>query len=120
MVIGGILYIKVDSQMLLTADGEFKFNLGLTKYSPEKSMNNVVAGFSGEPQVPSIEGEILLPPKTDVAKIVSTKDATVVAELANGGTLILSRARQCGEGEFTSKGRLEVKFIGMEMEYVKG
>ena len=118
MRIGGIFYLKINGKMIVTTEGEFTFNIGKPKRQAEKNGALGVAGFSAEAQVPYIDGEIYDTENLEVEKLLDTENATVTLELYNGKTFILSSASFCGEGELTSKGRLKVRFEGMEGELV--
>lgn len=118
MRIGGIFYLKIDGKLYVTTDGEFTYNLGKPKRQAEKNGALGVAGFSSEPQIPYVDGEIFDTKGLDVDKVLDAEDATVTLELYNGKTFVLSGAAYCGEGEFTTKGRLKVRFEGMEAELV--
>ena len=118
MRLGGIFYLKIDGKMIVTTEGEFTYNLGKPKRQAEKNGALGVAGFSAEAQVPYIDGEIYDTPTIDVESILDLENATVTIELFNGKTVILTRASYCGDGEINTKGRLKVRFEGMEAELV--
>ena len=118
MRIGGIFYLKLNGKILVTSEGEFTYNLGKPKRQAEKNGALGVAGFSAEAQVPYVDGEIFDTEELEVEKLLDTENATVTIELFNKKTFILSSASFCGEGEFTTKGRLKVRFEGMEAELV--
>ena len=118
MRIGGIFYLKINGKMIVTTEGEFTYNLGKPKRQAEKTGALGVAGFSAEAQVPYCDGEIFDTKDLDVEELLDIEDATVTVELFNGKTFILTGAAFCGEGEFTTKGRLKVRFEGMEAQLV--
>ena len=118
MRIGGLFYLKVNGRIIMTTEGEFTYNLGKPKRSAEKNGALGVAGFVAEAQIPYIDGEIYDKKDVDVESILTMEEATVTLELYNGKTVILSRAAYCGDGEFNTKGRLKVRFEGMEAELV--
>lgn len=118
MKLGGIFYLKVNGKIIVTTEGEFTYNIGKPKFQAEKSGALKVAGFSAEAQVPFIDGEIYDTPELDVEALLDTADATVTIELFNGKTVVLTGAYFCGEGEFTTKGRLKVRFEAMEGDIV--
>jgi hypothetical protein len=94
------------------------YNIGKPKRQAEKSGALKVAGFSAEAQVPYVDGEIFDTEDIDVEAFLDIEDATVTIELYNGKTVILTGAYFCGEGEFNTKGRLKVRFEGMEGDIV--
>ena len=118
MRIGGVFYLKVNGKMIMTTEGEFTYNLGKPKRQAEKNGALGVAGFSSEAQVPYVDGEIYDTHDLDVEEILDIEDATVTIELFNSKTFILTGASFCGEGEFNTKGRLKVRFEGMNAELV--
>ncbi len=118
MKIGGIFYLKVNGKLIITTEGEFTYNIGKPKRQAEKSGALKVAGFSAEAQVPYVDGEIYDTEDIEIEALLDTEDATVTIELYNGKTVILSGAYFCGEGEFNTKGRLKVRFEGMEGDIV--
>ena len=118
MRIGGIFYLKVNGKIIITTEGEFTYNIGKPKRQAEKSGALKVAGFSAEAQVPYIDGEIYDTADLDVEELLDRENATVTIELYNGKTVILTGAAFCGEGEFNTKGRLKVRFEGMEGDIV--
>jgi len=117
MLRAGIFYLKINGRMVATTEGEFTCNLGLPKWTAEKTGAGAVAGFSAEAQVPYCEGEIYVTPDIDVKQMLTTKDATVVIEFTDGRTFILSESCYTGEGEFTTKGRLKVRFEGLKGDF---
>lgn len=116
MRIGGIFYLKKNGKLIVTTEGEFTFNLGKPKRQAEKNGALGVAGFSAEAQVPYVDGEIYDVESLDVNDLLDTEDATITLELYNGKTFFLYSSSYCGEGEITTKGRLKVRFEGMEAD----
>ena len=118
MRIGGIFYLKVEGKIIVTTEGEFTYNLGKPKRQAEKSGALKVAGFSAEAQTPYIDGEIYDTGELDAEAFLEIEGATVTIELYNGKTFILTGSSFCGEGDFTTKGRLKIRFEGMDAELV--
>ena len=118
MRIGGIFYLKVNGKIIATTEGEFTYNLGKPKRQAERNGALGVAGFSAEAQVPYVDGEIYDTGDLDAEAFLDIEGATVTIELYNKKTFILTGASFCGEGEFNTKGRLKIRFEGMEAELV--
>ena len=118
MKIGGHFTVSIGGEKLLATDGECTYNAGVPKYVAEKGSDGRVAGFSSETEVPFIELEIYLPAGFDSKKLMEAKNAEIIADFANDTSFILRGAYRVSEGDHNSKGRLKIKFEGMEAELV--
>ena len=56
-------------------------------------------GFSENPVVPYIEGDVTTDPGTSVNDVDNVTDSTIVAELANGKTYVLRNAWRANRSE---------------------
>jgi hypothetical protein len=76
-------------------------------------------GYKETPGTPLMELEIRDSGSLDVKALTTTTEATVVAELSNGKTLVLRRGYQCGPAEQGSEeGAIPVRFIGSSCEEI--
>ncbi|MFN3883272.1 MAG: phage tail tube protein [Rhodocyclaceae bacterium] len=114
----GRIYLKVDG-VRYDAKGNFSYSLGTPKRSAIVGADKV-HGFSEEPQVPYIEGEITDSRDLDLRKLTEVVDATVTLELGNGKVISLRDAWYAAEGKGESKeGNIAVRFEGMDAEEVR-
>jgi hypothetical protein len=76
-----------------------------------------VHGYSENPVVPYISGDVSLLPGTSVEDLDAIVDATVTAELANGSVYVLRSAWRAERSEINSKeGQFHVKFEGLSCD----
>ena len=72
-----------------------------------------VHGYSENPVVPYIEGDVSLQPGTSVSDVDAVTNATITAELADGRVFVLRNAWRAGKSEVNSKdGQYKVRFEG--------
>lgn len=118
-LLGGWITLKYNGRGL-HCEGEFKYGgIGALR-AAQKGTNNVV-GYTEEPQVPFIEGNIFLKDVT-LQEITKIKDATVTLELVNGNIFTLYNAWTVNDkgGEASSKdSKAAIKFEGMRGMLVK-
>ncbi len=108
---GGIIQVQVDGE-IQDAKGEFTYNLGAPKRKPIIGSDRP-HGFTEEPQVPFIEGEITDRLDLDLKKLLLTTGATVILSLANKKVISLRGAYYAGEGTgHTAEGNIGVRFEG--------
>lgn len=111
-VLGGRIAIKSNGKSFEAA-GEFKYGGGVDKRVAVMSTNKVV-GYTTEPTVPFIEGEIyrLDNPIDDFSSI---DNATITLELADGRSFVLYEAWTVNEKGLeigTKDGKLQIRFEG--------
>lgn len=115
---GGIIFVKVNGE-IQDAKGNFTYNLGKPKREAIIG-SDVVHGFKETPQVAFIEGEITDRQTLDLEAMVTTEDATVTLELANGKVISLRQAWYAGEGTGnTDEGNVAVRWEGKSGEEIK-
>lgn len=109
--VAGICYIKVDGQQL-EVKGGVECALAPTKKEAVMGLNGV-AGYKETAERPYIKLSAILVPGFPIATLVTGKDMTITAELANGNIYTLSGAWM--EGEAAAKaddGEVELEFSG--------
>lgn len=106
---GGIIFLNINGERQ-DAKGNFTYNIG-------RPMREAIVGSDGihdykeTPQVAFIEGEITDRGTLDLAAMVSTTNATVTLELANGKVIVLKDAWYAGEGTGnTDEGNIAVRY----------
>lgn len=115
---GGIIFVKIDGE-IQDAKGNFTYNLGKPKREAIVGSDQV-HGFKETPQVAFIEGEITDRQTLDLERLVTTEDATVTLELANGKVISLRNAWYASEGTGnTDEGNIAVRFEGKSGEEIK-
>lgn len=116
--VAGIAYLKVDGRQLETS-GEFTINPGQPKREGKLGTARI-AGFKEEPQIPMIEGKLVLTRDLSLLDITKITEATVSVVAPNGATYVLREAWFSGEGTYTTgEGEVAVKFEGVSMEEVR-
>ncbi|WAP69040.1 phage tail tube protein [Jiella pelagia] len=116
--VGGIIFLKVDSQ-LLKAKGNFTYNLGVPMAESILGAD-AVHGYKDVPQAAFIEGEITDSQELDVTALLKTRNATVTLELANGKVIVLRNAWFAGEGTGnTEEGNVAFRMEGLSADEVK-
>lgn len=114
---GGIIQIQVGG-VLQDAKGSFSYNLGKPKRDAIVG-SDTVHGYMEKPQVPFIEGEITDRGNLDLAALVTTQDATVTLELANGKVIVLRDAWYAAEGTGnTDEGNVQLRFEAKSAEEI--
>ncbi len=110
--VGGIISLQVDG-VIFNAKGNFTFNFGAPKRKPVMGSDNRLHGFTEEPQVGFIEGEITDDGSVDLTAFINATGATVTLQLANGKLAVLTDAYYAGEGTGnTEEGNFPVRFEG--------
>ena len=117
--IGGICHLKIQGKQYTAGDGEFSFSVGGLKREAKLSSSGV-AGFVAKPQVPFVEGELILTRELDVAELFGVEDATLTLELYSGKTVVIHNAYFAGDGEGSTNGTLKVRFEGLKGELING
>lgn len=107
--VGGVIFLKVNGE-LLQAKGAFSYNIGVNQKEPVIGVDGV-HGFTEKPQAAFVEGTITDSDALDLETLLSTRDATITLELANGKTIVLEEAWQSAAGQgSTEAGELEIRF----------
>lgn len=115
---GGLYRITTDGVQQDCA-GVCTYHLGTPKRSVVMKGDGRPAGFSEEGQVPYIEVDVLDRAPLDVKALSTAEDITVVADLANGKSVVLSHAWFAGDGTIESKeGVIKARWEGIEANEV--
>lgn len=115
--IAGTINVQVNGYVH-AAVGAFNYNLGLPKAEMLVGHDGT-HGYKELPQVAFIEGEIRDSSDLDVTALLSSADATITLQLANGKTILLRSAKQCSESTIgTEEANIPVRFEGMSAEEV--
>ena len=115
--VGGTLFLKVNGEQL-QAKGEFTYNVNPVKRESVVGADKV-HGFKEEPKAMFIEGAITDSDELDLLALQSTRDATVILELANGKTITLSEAFYAADGDVThTEGEIQFRFEGITGEEI--
>jgi len=110
--VGGIISLQIDG-VIVNAKGNFTYNYGVPKRKGIKGSDNRVHGFTEEPQMGFIEGEVTDDGSLDTIALANVNDATVTVALANGKVCVLRNAFYAGEGTGnTEEGNIPVRFEG--------
>ena len=118
MRVGGIIFVKVDSQ-LYRAKGAFDYNIGVPKKEGVVGHDGV-HGYKELPQISFIEGAFTDSEDLNLEALRGITNATVTLELANGKVIVLRDAWEASDGNGNSEeGELEVRFEGMNGEEVR-
>lgn len=116
--VAGIIFVKVDGGQI-RAKGEFEYNLGVPKREAIVGSDGV-HGYKEDPQVPFIQGAATDDAALDAKALLSTKDATVTLELANGKVFVLKDAWYAEEGTIkTGEGEIPIRFEGLDAEEIR-
>ncbi len=114
---GGIVFFKVDGERY-DVKGNFSYNLGRAKREAVVGHDGV-HGYKELPQVPFIEGEITDKHDLDLERLLTTDQATVTLELANGKVIVLRNAWFAGEGNVqTEEGNIALRLEGISAEEI--
>jgi hypothetical protein len=110
--IAGIAYLKVDGTQY-DLRGNFTVSPSPTERTGIAGQDGV-HGYSENPRVPFIQGDISLPPELSIEDLDAITDATVTAELANGKVYVLRNAWCKSAFELNTKdGQTQVRFEGI-------
>lgn len=110
--VAGVAYLKVDG-----AQYPLRGNFTVSPSPVERAGiagQDYVHGFSENPRVPYIEGDVTLVPDLSIEDVDAINGgATVTAELANGRVYVLSNAWCKSAHELNAKeGQVRVRFEG--------
>jgi hypothetical protein len=115
--IAGLLQVKVDGQ-IYDAKGDWDYDLGDPKAEAVIGSNGV-QGYKETPQVPYLEGKFTDRGTLSVKALAAIRDATVIAELANGKTIVLRNAWYATNAKVnTAEAEIDVRFEGMSGEEI--
>lgn len=115
--IAGIAYLKVDGSQY-----PLRGNFTVSPSPTERAMiagQDYVHGFSENPRVPFIEGDVSLTADVSSETLDAFTDSTVTAELANGRAYILHHATCVSKLELNTKdGQTRVRFEGTSCDEI--
>lgn len=115
--VAGIAYLKIDGRLFETS-GNFTIQPGQPMREGKIGTSRVV-GYSETPQVPSIEGRIVLTPELSLVELTTITEATIQVVGPTGHTFVLRDAWFAGEGSYdTGEGEVAVKFEGASFEEI--
>ena len=118
--VGGTLNLRIDG-VLYRAKGDFTCRPTAEQRTEIMGTDRDSSGLHGSKveKLPGmIEGVITADENVDMDAIVRLDNVSIVAELANGKTFLLSRAFYSGSSEFTTgESEFNIKFTG-EGEYL--
>ena len=116
--IAGVCYVKVDGAQL-AARGNWMVN-PLTIKRAGIAGQDGIHGYSEEPTVPFIEGDVSTMVEGRVEDLTEVTAATVQIDLANGTSYVLREAWFSGDLSINAKdGSYKVRFEGVDcVEYV--
>lgn len=110
---GGLLALKIDGKTY-DAIGNFTWNLGLPLRAPLVGATGV-DGYSETPQAAFIEGEIRDGSGVSIEDLVGATDVTASLDLANGKTVVLTKAWYEGEGTGnTAEGNFPLRLVSAQ------
>lgn len=116
--IGGAISFKVDGIQYL-AKGNFTYSIGAPKRESVVGADGV-HGYKEAATVPYVEGEITDTIDVSLDKLANSTNITVILDLANGKSFVLSKAFYAGELKAsTDEGNISVRFEGEKGEEVK-
>jgi hypothetical protein len=111
---GGLYRITVNG-VQIECLGVCTYHLGAPKRTAIIKSDGRAAGFSEEGVVPYIEVDALDRAGLDVSAFTTAEDVTVVVDLANGKSIVLSHAWYAGDGQGESeKGVIKSRWEGSE------
>ncbi len=115
--VGGSFKLSIAGTPRYAGEGEWTYNIGAMKR--ETAMSSVgPVGFTERHQVPFCEGELITNQELPDSEILNAVDVIVTLVLANEKTFTLSGAFQAGEGDYTTDGKLKVRFEGLKGELI--
>jgi len=113
--VGGLISLQINGEVF-NAKGDWEYGFGLPKRSAMVGAERV-HGFTEEPQVPYVQGEITDRNGVDVRALQNVTNGTIVLQLGNGKVIILREAYHAGEGSVHVKeGNIAVRYEGAGME----
>jgi hypothetical protein len=113
----GLIQVAVNGE-IQDAKGNFTYNLGRPKREAIVGADRI-HGFKETPQVAFIEGAITDRATLDLNALVTTRDATVTLQLANGKRIALSNAWYAGDGNVSAEeAEIAVRFEGAAAEEI--
>lgn len=116
MKLGGLLNITRNGKRY-TAEGHFDYNLGLPKKVGQMDSAGRMVGYVEEPQKNFIKGNIYVGADDSIVDILQEEELTVVLELNNGKSIVLSQAWNESEGTLNSeKNLMEIELVGFKAE----
>ena len=114
--IAGTIFVKVEGE-LLDCEGEFTFGYGNSERTSLLGSDGSVVGYSEEPKVPYIEGNLYNTGSVDMETLLAADGETITLEQANGKTAKLSPAWQVKEGQnSTGKSTVPVRWEGKTLD----
>ncbi len=115
--IGGVASITIDGQQYMLR-GNMKVSPSTVKREGIAGQD-YVHGYTEMPVVPGIDGDFSTPPGLSLQALENVVDSTVVAQLANGKTYVLTDAWTESAFEIeTSEGKFSAKFQGLTCEEI--
>jgi len=116
MKLGGLLNISRNGK-LFKAEGNFDYNLGLPKKEAQLDSAGKVVGYMETAQKNFVKGNIFVTAEDSIVEILQEENLTVVLELNNGKTIVLSGAWNESEGSVNSeKNIMAIELTGMKAE----
>ncbi|AGC43256.1 putative tail tube protein [Myxococcus stipitatus DSM 14675] len=114
---GGIISLNING-VLYDCKGNFTYSLGLGLREGIVGADRP-HGFKETPQIPYIEGEITDRKDLKLKDLLSLTEATATLSLANGKTVVLSRAYYAGDGVGnTEEGNIQLRLEGETAEEI--
>jgi hypothetical protein len=111
---GGLYRLTVDG-VQQDCSGVCTYHLGAPKRTAVMSSTGRAVGYTEEGQVPYVEVDILDRADLDVSAFTLGRDVTIVVDLANGKSVVLSHAWYAGDGSVESKeGVIKSRWEGLE------
>ena len=115
--IGGILFLTVDGTQY-AARGNFSV-MGSTVKREGIAGQDYVHGYTEKPVVPSIKGDLSTVPGLSIETLEAITNSTIMCQLANGTTYVLSQAWTTSAFEIdSSEGKVGVEFEGITCDEV--
>ncbi|AWN43167.1 phage tail tube protein [Methylobacterium durans] len=113
--IAGVAFWAVDGRQMAVKGN---FTVSPTMYERAGiAGQDRIHGYSENPVVPFVQGDVSLQPGTSVNDVDAVVDATITAELADGRVYVLRNAWRAGRSEINSKdGQYQVRFEGESCE----
>lgn len=111
----GTLSLFVNGEQQLVA-GDFTANLGTPKFEAQVGIDGHF-GVMETPRPATIAGNLRDADTVDLEALLTARDVTVLANMANGKSWIFRNATQTGEGDLTvNDGTLAVEFSSQSAE----
>lgn len=113
--VGGLLSLQINGEVF-NAKGDWEYNPGLPKRTAMVGADRV-HGYTEEPQVPYIQGEVTDRNAVDLRALLNVIGGTVTLQLGSGKVMILRDAYHAGEGSVhVREGNIAVRFEGASLE----